>query len=114
LNWKLPILFVPDLCNYPDIDFFLWDPATATLVAVQITVLKPLSKHPNKFFELHGSRGVPADLWKLYSKDVIKNTEFLWIAADTSVCTTFNRQYLVTLDQLPEEAFPLVKHLNLL
>jgi hypothetical protein len=114
LNWKLPILFVPDLCNYPDIDFFLWDPATATLLAVQITVLKPLSKHPNKFFELHGSRGVPADLWKLYSKDVIKNTEFLWIAADTSVCTTFNRQYLVTLDQLPEEAFPLVKHLNLL
>lgn len=114
VNWQQPILFVPDACNYPDIDFALWDPATATLLAVQITVLNPLHKHPNKFFELHASRGKPSDVWTLYSNKAIKSTEFIWIASNASVDSSFDGQYLVTLDQLPEETFPLVKHLNLL
>ncbi len=52
-------------------------------------------------------------LWKNYSQDKIQKTEFVWIAANDEVDSDFHGQYLITLDKLSQELFPLVKFMNL-
>ncbi len=53
-------------------------------------------------------------LWKNYSQDKIQKTEFVWIAAnDDEVDSDFHGHFLITLDKLSQELFPLVKFMNL-
>jgi hypothetical protein len=114
VDWSRSIIFVPDSCNYPDVDLLLWDPAMKLLVPVQITILDPLSEHTNNFFTMRSSStGNAAEVWKHKSKLNI-TINFLWIGTNDSV--EFNKdfdQYVSVLLDLDQTQFPLLQHLKL-
>jgi len=110
-EWEKPLLFVPTTTNYPDIDCAIWDGDTL-LLAVQITILDPISKHSNNFFTLT-NQAIAAEVWRQKSDGKIKDIRFLWIGINTKVSDAFDGQYIVTIDKLNSEIFPLLKNFNL-
>lgn len=116
VNWSESIIFIPTSPNYPDVDVFLWSPASKTLHPVQITVVDPISKHSRNFFTFKAS-GKPADLWRAKSGNAIKDVQFIWLGTNRNVAHSgFDNDYLLTLDDLVKQEptmFPLLPDLVL-
>lgn len=110
VNWMSPTLFIPTSPNYPDVDLFLWAPISKTLYPVQITLVDPISKHSRNFFEMK-STGQPDQLWIAKSNGAIHHIHFIWLGTNVNISSKLNRDYLLTLQDLDEHIFPLLKYL---
>ena len=113
VNWDFPTLFIPDSPNYPDIDLLLWDPTSQILYPTQITIVDPISKHGNKFFDIKDT-GATDKLWIIKSQNRIKKIQFVWIGTNDSVSSGMKMHYFAKLDTLDSTFFPLIKFLNYL
>src|SRR4051812_38990678 len=82
------------------------------LLPTQITIVNPIHKHSNNFFEIKDS-GTPAEMWKAYSKQQIKVVSFVWVGNNTNLDDKMDGHFIVTLDKFDGGCFLLLAKLNL-
>ena len=110
-NKRVVTLFIPISPTYPGLDFFIWNPDAEQLMAFQVTIVNPFTRHPKI-----DVASVNSDLWVNFCSDgmEVKNPlELYWIIPNICVGKPVKVIGRVVLFEDLCDDFPALQKLNL-